>query len=322
MPSGLEVWSNCATCVIGSDGYAGSGTSDAPAAGTSESWTMGTGYTSFPTASTSSVPNTFFYIRDPADTGNEIVLVTAGGGGTDAWTVTRGVNGSTTTHQAGATWEQVIGPYTLENLKQASNAYAGTVTVSDSSTETLITSYTPGYSSEIQAGSMFDLEVNGKLGITSNVIPTLQWTLYSGGTAVSPGSAYSSPGTVLCQMITGATTTTVACPPLAATTSSTTVTAGAASSYRLYGVAFSLTGLITWISTTEAVASLDFNWVIPGSGSADTPTVAFIGAAQSNGLITGLTATNPMVLTVKWTTTTTATSNVVTCYGPSLFREA
>src|SRR5215472_12972964 len=61
-----------------------------PAAGTSESWTLGT--SNLPAASNSAVPPTGFYAADPAQP-SEVIVVTNITGSTA--TVTRGADGTT-----------------------------------------------------------------------------------------------------------------------------------------------------------------------------------------------------------------------------------
>ena len=117
-----EVFGNCSTCVATST-Y---GTTS-PSALTNETWTMGTGYTNFPTAQQTNYPYNYFFIRDPADTSNEMCMVILGGGSTSTWSVIRGVLGTTpVAHGALATWEQVISSGTLQNFKQAPGALVAT----------------------------------------------------------------------------------------------------------------------------------------------------------------------------------------------------
>jgi len=324
-PAGIEVFGNCSSCVATST-Y---GTTN-PAAGTTESWTMGTGYTSFPAATfnasttftnpSATPPGNYFYIRDPADTTNEIVLVYAGGGSTSTWYVQRGMNGTTVAHASGATWVQVISPYTLQSFKQASNATVSGVTLSNTSTETVVATYTP-FSGEIEAGSVFDLIATGVLKIvTTGTLPTLQWTLYSGGSGAAGSSFTSTGSTVLCQILTGSTATTNCSPPLATTTSSTTAVGGTGSAARMgTGVSFDVNGTVEWISTTSAIGNLNFYWTIPGAGTASF-TIGISAVASSATTLTGLTASNPMILTCKWGTA--STSNVLTSQAPVIFRAA
>lgn len=99
----VEVFANTPSCVA-----AGTSGTTVPASGTSETWTMGAGYTSFPTASPAGSPPTQFHIADPAAI-SEVILVTGGGGGTATWTVTRGAEGTTpVAHAAGATFVQTV----------------------------------------------------------------------------------------------------------------------------------------------------------------------------------------------------------------------
>lgn len=82
-----------------------SGGTDAPAPGTSESWTVASSG-SFPPASSGAAQPTQFHVSDPA-LASEIVLVTNISGLT--WTVTRGAEGTTpVAHAAGFTIKQVV----------------------------------------------------------------------------------------------------------------------------------------------------------------------------------------------------------------------
>lgn len=87
-----------------------SGGTDAPASGTSETFTV-TVTVAFPVASASATPPTAFHVCDPAAP-SEIMLVTANPGGTgtgQSWTVTRGADGTTpVTHATGYAIVQVV----------------------------------------------------------------------------------------------------------------------------------------------------------------------------------------------------------------------
>jgi hypothetical protein len=87
-----------------------SGGTDAPASGTSESLTV-TATVAFPVASTSATPPTVFHFCDIAAP-SEIMRATVAPGGTgtgQAWTVTRGAEGTTpVTHATGYTIATVI----------------------------------------------------------------------------------------------------------------------------------------------------------------------------------------------------------------------
>lgn len=86
----------------------------APAAGTTESWTVASS-SSFPSASNSANPVTEFYVSDPAAP-TELILVTNVSGTT--WSVTRGADGTTpVTHSAGFTIKNVIPAKWLQRLE-------------------------------------------------------------------------------------------------------------------------------------------------------------------------------------------------------------
>ncbi|MCA1841556.1 MAG: hypothetical protein LC723_14875, partial [Actinobacteria bacterium] len=82
-----------------------SGGTTAPAAGTTESWTVASS-SSFPAASNAAIPVTQFYVADPA-LPSESILVTNVSGTT--WSVTRGADGTTpVAHTAGFTIKNVV----------------------------------------------------------------------------------------------------------------------------------------------------------------------------------------------------------------------
>jgi hypothetical protein len=97
----VEIFANQPSTVVTSGG------TDAPAAGTVESWTVSSS-AAFPAASSSASPPTQFHIVDVnVSQSSEIVLVTNVSGTT--WTVTRGVEGTTpVTHSANFTIQQVV----------------------------------------------------------------------------------------------------------------------------------------------------------------------------------------------------------------------
>lgn len=244
---------------------------------------MGTGYTSFPVAQDTALPNNYFYIRDPADSTNEIVLVYSGGSSSATWSVQRGMNGSTVAHATGATWVQVIAPYTLSNFKQAVGADITSVVLSDSTTETVICSYQP-YTGEITPGATYEIDASGGLS-TSSSAPTLQWTIRWGGVS----------GTILCQLLTGSSTTTIA-----ATAMATSIGAGSG---------FDVNGTVTFESTTQATANLNFFW--------KKTTTAYTAVASSMTPVT-ISGTGPLVLTAKWGTANA--SNALTVPAPLTYR--
>ncbi|MCA1839822.1 MAG: right-handed parallel beta-helix repeat-containing protein [Actinobacteria bacterium] len=90
-----------------------SGGTTAPAAGTTESWTVASS-SSFPAASNAAIPVTQFYVADPA-LPSESILVTNVSGTT--WSVTRGVDGTTpVAHTAGFTVKNIVTATWLQAL--------------------------------------------------------------------------------------------------------------------------------------------------------------------------------------------------------------
>lgn len=117
------VFANNPNTTVATNGYAsGSATGDAPAALTSETWTM-TSSASFPAASSSATPPAQFAIADAAAP-SEIIWVTNMSGVT--WTLTRGAEGTTpVTHAAGATFYQAITNACLGGLNPADGDFYG-----------------------------------------------------------------------------------------------------------------------------------------------------------------------------------------------------
>lgn len=94
-----------------------SGGTDAPAQGTTQSWTVASSST-FPAASNAATPPTQFYIADPALT-SELILVTNVSGTT--WSVTRGVDGTTpVAHTGGFTIKNIVPATWLQALQDRS----------------------------------------------------------------------------------------------------------------------------------------------------------------------------------------------------------
>jgi hypothetical protein len=313
----IVVFANQPTTTVSTGG------TSAPAALTSEQWTVASS-TTFPAVSATALPSTYFLVADTAAT-SEIIAVTAIT--STVWGVTRGFEGTTpVTHSGGFTVMQVVSAGTLQNFKQASNAQTSTVTVSNSSTETVVASYTP-FPGEVEAGATFEIAASGTFGATTNAIPTLQWTIYSGGSG-APGASFTATGSsVLCQMVTGSTTTSTLCPPLGTTTATTTTAATTGppgqfiSIARLSaGTSFDVNGTVEWISTTSAIGNLNFFWTLRGLNATTFPTYGFTGVVSSAAAVTGLTSTNPIIITVKWNTASAA--NALTAPAPLVFRGA
>lgn len=266
---------------------------------------MGTGYTSFPTASTSTVPNNYFYIRDPADTTNEICQVQAGGGSTTSWTVLRGACSTTpVAHASGATWVQVISPGTLQNFKQASNAATSPVTLaSATATETVLASYVPN-SSDLEAGATFEVIAYGTLFWTTH--PTLQLKVYWGGSG-SPGSAFTATGSALLSMIKTATNSPALTP--------TTTTAGS-------GFSWDLNATITLLSTTTATCNMNmwYTGATLAAAGVSATTVNTSTAGLSVATAITVSGDGPIILTALWGTG--STSNSITATAPAIYRVA
>jgi hypothetical protein len=106
-----EVWANLASAVVTSGG------TDAPSAGTVETWTL-SGST-FPAISSSASPATIAYASDPAAP-SEVFLITNVSGSTA--TVTRGADGTApVAHAAGFTIDQVYAAATLRALQESAS---------------------------------------------------------------------------------------------------------------------------------------------------------------------------------------------------------
>ena len=111
-----EEYANVATTTVSSGG------TDAPASGTSESWTVASS-TPFPAASTGSVQ---FHVADPAAS-SEMMLVTNISGTT--WTVTRGAESTTpVAHTAGFTVWLVVTAGDLTALATSASVTAAVAT--------------------------------------------------------------------------------------------------------------------------------------------------------------------------------------------------
>jgi hypothetical protein len=281
--TGIEVFGNCSSCVASST----SGTTS-PSQGTQESWTMGTGYASFPSAQTTNLPNTYFYIRDPADSTNEIVQVAVGGGGSSSWTVNRGACGTTpVAHATGATWVQVVAPGTLQNFKQASNAITTQATISTSTTETVLATHTP-QATELEAGATWAAIAYGPITAHGgSARGTLAFNLYWGGSGSVGGAFTLGTGKMVASLQTNANM-----PPFAATT----VIAGAS---------FDVNGEVTWLSSTTAHANLN-SWMAAGAALNTAPLVGScadvtaVGGASGAGPVTIPAVTGPIILTAVW----------------------
>jgi len=279
-----EVFANVASCIA--SGSSGTTTSDT-------SWTMSTGYTSFPAASTSTTPQTYFYVTDPADTGHEIIQVTNTSG--TSWTVVRGALGSTAVaHASGATYVQVVSHGTLQNFKQAPSAAVSPVTVA-TTTETVVATYQPT-TDEIIAGATWEIVAFGVFVTSHNTQANRQmvWTVRWGG----------SGGTILCQLKTNSNAASMA----------TTVATGSS---------FDLNGSVTLIDSTHATCNLNLfaNNATNFTSAQLTAqaTNATGGAASSNTSVT-ISGSGPLVLDFAWGAT--VTNQTLTVTAPLIYRAA
>ena len=306
-PIGIEVFTNAASCVAAST----SGTTN-PAAGTTESWTMGSGYTTFPTANfnasltftnpSATPPGNYFFIRDPADTTNEIVLVYAGGGGTATWYVQRGMNGATVAHASGATWVQIVTPYTLQNFKQAPGNISSAV-VQTGTSAMVLASYTPT-ATEVAAGTSYRI-IAFAASIGWTAVPTQTIAVYWGGSG-SIGGTYT-PGTCLASILTNTNATRL---------SPTTVTTNTS------GISFDVEGSVTLISATTATCNLNMWYATSTTRNSNVSNASVVnnGAAGAVNLATPITISGngPLFLVATWTGGTGPTA---TWTAPVIFRD-
>lgn len=286
--SAVTLFSNNPSTTVATNGYAGAAaTSDAPASGTSETWTV-TSSTGFPAASSSAVPPSQFSIADPAAPA-EIMWVTSISGTT--WTVIRGAEGTNTVvHGVNAQLYQVVSAGDLTSMKQATGAVVAPVTIGSTLTETVVCTYQP-VAGEIVAGTTFELIATGTLQAATSTTGVLVWTLRWGGVT----------GTSLLSLTNGSNCSLF----------STGMSAAA-------GVPFDVNGTVTFVSTTSVVANLNY-WFSGAPGSSTCGT----GVASSGSAVTGLTAPpggGPLVLTAKWQTS--SASNVVKVPAPLAYRAA
>jgi hypothetical protein len=284
----VTVFANNASTTVAANGYnGGAATGDAPSAGTTETWTMALS-AEFPIANNASSPATQFHIADQ-DAPTELITVTnMSGTGDNTWAVTRGVEGTTpVTHAAGATFFLITTAGDLTALKQATGALTSGVTVSDTATETVICTYQP-VTGEIQAGTSFELVAFGGIETYSaEAGAQLTWRIRWGGVS----------GTVIAEMVTGSTTAGQACPSLITSIPS--------------GSSFDVNATVIFISTTSAVANINFWW--------QKTTVTYEGVASNNAGV-AVSGSGPLVLTAQWASA--ETSNVLTVPAPLAYRAA
>lgn len=303
-PVGIEVFGNVASCIATST----FGTTN-PGAGSPETWTMGTGYTSFPVANfgtgtftgiSSTPPGNYFYVTDPADTTHEIVLVydnnSSGSPGT-SWKVERGMNGATVAHSSGATWVQVVSPFTLQNMKQAPGAAVSAITVGNTTTETIVATYYPT-ADEVSAGTTFDIYAFGHF--TQGAKPILTWRLCWGNTLTNGGT-----------QLAGLSTATTGPAP---TITQNAVSWGA-STMTASGLSFDINGQVILVSPTSA--SSNINWWY---SNANNTTSTAANALTSPASAVTISGNGPLLLTATWSVATAA--NTLTATAPLIHRVA
>jgi hypothetical protein len=182
-------------------------------------------------------------------------------------------------------------------MKQATGAITAGATVSNTTTETVVCSYQPA-PGEIVAGTTFELIATGSMraSVTASL---LTWRLRWGGVS----------GTVLLGMASGASGSVSGLWVCSAFSSAMSVT---------QGVPFDVNGTVTFLSTTSAIANLNF-WFSQGSA-----TGCGTGVASNGTAITGLTANNgsstPLVLTAQWASATSIVG--LTAPAPLAYRAA
>lgn len=302
-PVGVEVFANAASCIA-----AGSSGTTNPAAGTTESWTVSTGSTSFPVAQNTVFPSNYFFVRDPADTTNEIVLVynnnSSGSPGT-SWSVQRGMSGACVAHATGATWVQVIAPYTLGNFKQQPGAATSAVTVGNSATELVLASFQP-QAGECIGGSAWEAVAFGTMATGNSATHILQFALYWGGSGSVGGTYTVGSGAPLCKILTG-----------------TNAVAMAAVTTFAAGSSFDVNGSIALLSATTATANLNLFWNnaanLTTAQATATATNATAGGASSATAVT-ISGDGPIFLTAKWGAIQAATT--LTATAPMIYRMA
>ena len=279
-----EVFGNCSTCVATST-Y---GTTN-PAALTNESWVMGTGYTNFPVAQQTNYPYNYFYIRDPADTSNEMCMVILGGGNTSSWSVIRGVLGTTpVAHASLATWEQVISEGTLQNFKQAPGAVSAQATITTSTTETVLATYTP-VAADLTAGATWSVVAFGPVTAHGGASrSTVAFNLYWGGSGAVNGAFTLGSGKLIANLLTG-----------------TNMPAFAAVTTMIAGSSFDINGEVTWLTTVTAHANLNA-WLNVAANLSTAPLVGTCadvtasGGGSGAGPVTIPNSAGPIILTAVW----------------------
>lgn len=306
-PAGIEVFGNQPVATI-----TGSLNNTDSTDTLSASWVSGL---TWPVASTSAVPNTFFRIVDQA-ANSEVMLVTSAAGGAgpvsgQSWTVTRGYEGTAkVTHAAGWTAQQVISAGTLQQFKQASTAGTSPVTITTSTTETVLANYQP-VTADLAAGTTFAVVAYGPLTAHGgSARGTLAFNLYWGGSGAA-GAAFTSTGSTLI----GSLKTGSNAPPFAATT----VIAGAS---------FDVWAEVTvQAASAGSVSSVHCNMNTNLAAGAALTTATLVGScadvtasggASGSGPISVTAGTGPLILTAVWTANYTVYG--LTAVAPEIYR--
>lgn len=271
------------------------GGTGAPASGSPEAWTVASGAT-FPIASTSTTPATYFLVADTAATSEIVAVTVATTASPWIWNVTRGAENTTpVTHTSGFTVMEVISAGALDNFKQATNAQTTAVTVA-TTVETLVASYQP-QTVDIEAGVSFEAVAYGTF-VTNNTVATnreMVWTMRWGGTA----------GTILSQLKTnsnaaGLTTTSVA------------------------GSSYDMNATVILLSTTQATCNMNLFYTnssnsLTAAQATATVTNATGGAASSSTPV-AISGNGPLVLDFAWGGPVTAQTMVAV--SPVIYRVA
>lgn len=239
----------------------------------------------FPTAGTSTIPNSTFRIIDTASSAStEIMLVTVGGGANaGTWSVTRGADGSTpVSHTEPWTLQQVVGEGTLGMFIQGEETATST-SFSDTTATEVILEYSPVPQNAPAEGVCYQFVAFGTLG-TSNTVADSELTV-----------TVTWNGTTLCQM--------------------------KASNYQppfktaLSDAGFWLQGAVICLSSTTMVAGMHMIVNIVGAGGTTTTlyensSMALISAtATTDTAMTAITvsgSTGPLEVTMEQSAAETA----------------
>jgi hypothetical protein len=246
------------------------GGTDAPASGTAEQWTVSSGVT-FPIASTSTTPATYFLIADTAVTSEIIAVTVATTASPWVWNVTRGAESTTPqSHASNFTVQQVVSAGSLQNFKQATSANTAPTTITNTTAETIIASYNP---------------------VTADLIPGTTFEAVAYGPFMRNGGTHAqTTGDPVFRFRWGSVTGTVlmTCSPgLSGNILPTTLAAGSS---------FDVNGTVTLLSASTAVSNLNIFW--SGSGTSATTGSGQVAASSLTG--TAISGSGPLLLTMSW----------------------